>query len=140
MKFEKMEVVNLEKVWGYFKFNYLYPDQLNEIEAMPVELKNYAIEEDWEDILPGTPKTLKGWFYCHAWFNNMIEGVKGRRGFSKLQYRHDMGKPVEIDGYSNSNNGAVIYFIPKVYVGGDFNYEIKFEIDYQNKTAKLYVK
>ena len=137
MEIKVLEVVDIKKLWEHFDFNYFYPEELNEINALEVEIKNFAKEEDWAI---SAPNTLKGWFYCHAWFNNMIEGVKGRSGFSKLQYRLDMVKPVEIDGYSNSNNGAVIYFIPKVYVGGDFNYEIKFEIDHQNKTAKLYVK
>lgn len=133
-----LDVIDIRRVWEYFDFNSFYPDQLNEIEAMPIELKNHAIEEDWENIAPATPKSLKGWLYCHAWFNNMIEGVPGRKGYSKLQYRHDMGKPIEVDGYANSNNGAIVYFIPKVYVGGEYRYKITFKKE--NNIAKLYVK
>lgn len=130
-----IETIDFRKLWEVFDFHYLRPEELNEKEAVCVELKNHAYENDWS-----LPEVIPGWIYAEAWCDNMIEGQKGRRGATRLQWRPDMGRPIHLDSYANSNNGATIYFIPKVYVGGEYRYDIKIDIQYTSMGAAEYGK
>lgn len=130
-----IETIDFRKIWEVFDFHYLHPETLNEKEAEFVELKNHAYEDDWT-----LPKTITGWIYVEAWFDNMIEGQKGNYGATRLQWRPDMGLPIEIDVYGNSNNGASMWFIPQVYVGGEYRYDIKIDIQYTPMGAAEYGK
>ena len=121
-----MEMLDIQKIWQMFDF--YRPEELNEKEAALVELKNYAYENDWS-----LPRTITGWVYCEAWFDNMVEGQPARRGATRLQWRPDMGLPLYLDGYDNSNNGATLWFIPQVAIGGDSPWNIRFEFEYSDR-------
>ena len=123
-----IETLDLRKLWEVFDFHYLRPEELNEKEAVFMELKNHAYEDDWS-----LPRTITGWVYAAAWFDNMIEGQKGRRGATRLQWRPDMGLPIYLDGYHNENNGASLWFIPKVDLGGNWTWKIRTEIEYAER-------
>jgi len=123
-KMKVIETLDLKKLWEVFDFHYLRPEELNEKEAAFVELKNHAYEDNW-----ALPRTIAGWVYVEAWFDNMVAGQKGRHGATRLQWRPDMGLPILLDGYSNDNNGATLWFIPQVAIGGDSPWQIRLEIE-----------
>src|SRR5690606_11889840 len=87
-KMKSIETLDIKKIWKMFDFHYLRPEKLSKKEALFVELKNHAYEDDWS-----LPEVIPGWIYAEAWFDNMIEGQKGRRGATRLQWRPDMGRP-----------------------------------------------
>lgn len=130
-----IETIDFRKIWEVFDFHYSKPNQLNEKESLLIKLKNHAYDEDWS-----LPEFIEGWLHCEAWLDNMMAGEKGRRGATRLQWRPDMGRPIHLDSYANSNNGATIYFIPKVYVGGEYRYDIKIDIQYTPMGAAEYGK
>ena len=134
-----IETIDFRKLWEVFDFHYSRPETLNEKEAIFVELKNYSYENNWS-----LPEVIPGWIYAEAWCDNMIEGQKGRRGATLLQWRPDMGRPIYMSGYSNSNNGASMWFVPKVSIGGDWPWKIRAEIEYtkrgQPEFARLFAE
>lgn len=123
-----IETLDLRKLREVFDFHYLRPEELNEKEAVCVELKNHAYENDWS-----LPRTIEGWVYVEAWFDNMIAGQAGRRGATRLQWRPDMGLPILLDGHINSNNVSSMWFIPKVSIAGDPSWNIRFEFEYSKR-------
>lgn len=139
MKKEVLDTINIFEVWERFDFHYLNPQELNEKESIYIELKNPAYESDWS-----LPKTISGWLFAEAWFNNMIEGQKGRFGSTRLQWRSDMGKPLFLSGHDNGNNGASLWFIPQVAIGGEWPWTIRAEIKYnrrgQPESAQLFAE
>lgn len=130
-----IETIDFRKIWEVFDFHYLRPEELNEKEAVYVELKNHAYENDWS-----LPEVIPGWMYAEAWFDNMIAGQKGRRGATRLQWRPDMGLPIKISGYSNSNHGATMWFIPKVHLGGNWTWNIRTEIEYAERGQPVFAR
>ena len=139
MKKETIDIIDIFDFWKKFDFHYLHPETLNEKEAEFIELKNHAWERDWS-----LPKKVEGWIFVEGWFSNMIEGQRGRYGATRLQYRPDMGKPIFLSGYDNSNNGASMWFIPQVSIGGDYSWQIRAEIQYTKRGlpefARLYAE
>lgn len=137
MKIIETEVLNLRKLWEMFDFH--RPEELNEKEAVYVEVKNHSYESDWS-----LPQTIPGWIYIETWFDNMIAGEKGRFGATRLQWRPDMGLPILLDGHINSNNVSSMWFIPKVAIGGDPSWNIRFEFEYskrgQSTLARLFAE
>src|SRR5690606_13161826 len=97
-------------------------------EFLFIRLNNPAYTKDWS-----LPEFIEWWLYIVGWLDNMIAGVKGRRGASRLQWRPAIGLPIKIDGYSNSNNGASMWFIPKVNIGGDSLLKIRVEPEYTKR-------
>lgn len=118
----KTETINIKKVWKIFNFPYNKPEELNDQEALFISVKNQSYNEDWS-----LPEYVNGWLYAETWFNNMVAGQSGRRGATRLQWRPDMGKPIYLDGYNNDNNGASLWFIPKVDIGGNSLWTIRAE-------------
>ena len=136
---EIIDTINIFGVWSVFDFNYSNPEELNEKDAIFVQLKNHAWERDWS-----LPRVIEGWLFVEGWFDNMIEGQKGRRGATRLQWRSDMGTPIYLAGYDNSNNGATMWFIPQVAIGGEWSWEVRAEIEYTKRGlpefARLYAE
>ena len=134
-----IENLDLRKLREVFDFHYLRPEQLNEKEAICVELKNHAYENDWS-----LPRTIEGWVHVEAWFNNMVAGQTGRRGATRLQWRSDMGLPILLSSHSNYNSGSSMWFIPKVAIGGEPSWNIRFEFEYskqeQSTLARLFAE
>lgn len=128
MKQEVLNQIDIFKFWERFDFNYLNPESLNEKESAYVEVRNQAYDQDWS-----LPRTVSGWIFIEAWFDNMVAGQKGRYGATRLQYRPDMGKPIFLSGHDNSNNGASMWFIPQVAIGGESPWQIRAEIRYNKR-------
>lgn len=128
MKEQILNEINIFDFWEKFDFNYLNPESLNEKEAVYVRVKNQAYDNDWS-----LPRVIEGWVFIEAWFSNMIEGQKGKFGSTRLQYRADMGKPLYLSGHDNSNNGATMWFVPHVSIGGDWPWKIYAEIKYNKR-------
>lgn len=131
--------INIFDFWEKFDFHYSRPETLSEKEAIYVEVKNPAHENDWS-----LPKTISGWIVVEAWFDNMVAGQKGRYGATRLQWRSDMGKPIFLSGHDNSNNGASMWFVPQVAIGGESPWQIRAEIKYnkrgQPESARLFAE
>ncbi len=128
--FKKLEKLNFDELWDHFDVNYLHPEELNKIESIPVELINHHVKKDYRDTL--TPETLKGYVVAEGWFDNMIEGIPGRYGISKLQYSIHFGRPIYLDGYANRNNGMKLYFVPiltyKMKMEEEWNVQFRIKI------------
>lgn len=122
------EMLDIQKIWQMFDFHYSNPKTLNKKEAAFITLKNHAYENNW-----ALPRTIAGWVYVEAWFDNMVAGQPARRGATMLQWRPDMGLPIFLDGYDNSNNGATLWFIPQVAIGGDSPWNIRFEFEFSGR-------
>ena len=139
MKAQVFDAINISEMWETFNFPYARPEKLNERESLFIKLKNPAYANDWS-----LPEFIEGWLYIEGWLDNMIAGEKGRRGATRLQWRPDMGKPIYMSGYSNSNNGASMWFVPKVSIGGDWPWKIRAEIEYtkrgQPEFARLFAE
>mgnify|MGYP001438187103 CR=1 FL=1 len=134
-----LDQIDIFKFWEMYDFSYLHPEVLNEKESAYIEVKNPAHAGDWS-----LPRTVSGWIFIEAWFDNMVAGQKGRYGATRLQYRPDMGQPIFLSGHDNSNNGASMWFIPHVAIGGDSPWQIQAEIKHnkrgQPEVAWLFAK
>lgn len=128
MKAQVFDAINISEMWETFNFPYARPEKLNERESLFIKLKNPAYTKDWS-----LPEFIHGWIYAEAWLDNMVAGEKGRRGATRLQWRPDMGLPIPIDRYTNSNNGGALWFIPQVAIGGNWQWDIKVEIEYTKR-------
>ena len=139
MKAQVFDAINISEMWETFNFPYARPEKLNERESLFIKLKNPAYTKDWS-----LPEFIHGWIYAEAWLDNMVAGEKGRRGATRLQWRPDMGLPIPIDRYTNSNNGGALWFIPQVAIGGDSPWQIRVEIEYtkrgQPEFARLFAE
>ncbi|MFS8652827.1 MAG: hypothetical protein FWJ66_13110 [Caldibacillus sp.] len=131
--------INIFEMWEKLDFHYLNPQELNEKEAIYIELKNSAHDQNW-----ALPRTITGWIVVEAWFSNMIEGQAGSYGITRLPWRPTMGLPICLAGYDNSNNGARMWFIPETALGGESPWRIRAEIKYnkrgQEESAKLFAE
>ena len=135
MKAQVFDAINISEMWETFNFPYARPEKLNERESLFIKLKNPAYTKDWS-----LPEFIEGWLYIEGWLDNMIAGQKGRRGATRLQWRPDMGKPIRIASYSNSNNGAAMWFVPKVDIGGDSLWDIRVEIEFAERGQLEFVR
>ena len=139
MKTEVIDIINIFDFWERFDFHYSRPETLSEKEAIFVTVRNQAYDNDWS-----LPRVIEGWLFAEAWFDNMVAGQKRRYGATRLQWRSDMGKPIFLSGHDNANNGASMWFVPKVAIGGDSPWQLRAEIKYnrrgQPESARLFAE